>query len=390
MIGVLADDLSGAAEVGGVALRYGLSAEVQTELTPSPAGVICLDTATRICPPVQAAARVSRAGVAMRKEGRHLFKKVDSVLRGPVAAEISALLIAEQPRALLAPANPSRGRTLRNGYYYVDGQPLASSEFARDPDHPARASSVADLLGWPLPLPLAILAPGARLPESGLIVGQATDSADLKHWAGRVGSDVLPAGAAEFFAAWLEAQGHAPHITADPEWRRRRGGRHLFVSGTTASAGQAFVARCQAHGWPVLAPPPGLFAPAGPIAGALAQWSVSVAEALDHRLMAIMTIGGPLRREADWPARLNDYLARAAAGALARQPVDYLWVEGGATAQALLRRLGWRRLTVTAEIEPGVVALAPAGPGPEVIVKPGSYAWPVELVEPLSPSGGRP
>ena len=48
MILVVADDLSGAAELAGIAFAHGLTAEVQTELQPrTDAQVICLDTDTR-------------------------------------------------------------------------------------------------------------------------------------------------------------------------------------------------------------------------------------------------------------------------------------------------------------------------------------------------------
>jgi uncharacterized protein YgbK (DUF1537 family) len=380
MIAVLADDLTGAAEVGGVALRCGLSAEVQTAVALSPASVLCLDTATRACPPDQAAARLAQPAAALRAQGRRLFKKVDSVLRGPVAAELGALLSASQPRALLVPANPGRGRIVRAGCYYVDGRRLADTEFANDPDHPARTSDVRALLDPPPDLPLATLAPGETMPERGLVVGDAAAPTDLEHWAGRVGPDVLPAGAAEFFEAWLAAQGHVPRREAsDLGWRCGHGARHLFVSGSTSPSSRAFVAHWQALGKPVFALPAALRADAVPTAALLEAWSDGAANALASSGAVVLTIGGALRPEAGWPARLVRWLAQAAAGFLARQTVDCLWVEGGATAQALLSCLGWQCLPITGELAPGVVALR--SPGPAMVVKPGSYAWPADLLD---------
>ena len=55
-IAVIADDLTGAAEIGGVAVRYGLAAEVQTAWTAaSEIGVIVIDADTRSLPPQEAA-----------------------------------------------------------------------------------------------------------------------------------------------------------------------------------------------------------------------------------------------------------------------------------------------------------------------------------------------
>ena len=73
-------------------------------------------TSTRArCRPHEAAARVRRAG-------RIDFKKIDSQLRGNVAAELAALTGA----VIVAPALPVEGRVVRGGVLYVDGEPRAS------------------------------------------------------------------------------------------------------------------------------------------------------------------------------------------------------------------------------------------------------------------------
>jgi uncharacterized protein YgbK (DUF1537 family) len=117
MIAVIADDLTGAAELGGIALRHGLTSEVQTEFHPTDeAEVIVIDTDSRSCPPEEAAARIRAQAQELTSIGFDwLYKKVDSVLRGPVVAELEALLAASgRQKALLVPANPSLGRTIRN------------------------------------------------------------------------------------------------------------------------------------------------------------------------------------------------------------------------------------------------------------------------------------
>jgi uncharacterized protein YgbK (DUF1537 family) len=52
------------------------------------------------------------------------YKKLDSVLRGNVGAELAAALAeGEHPFALVAPAFPAMGRTLRGGRLFVHGEP---------------------------------------------------------------------------------------------------------------------------------------------------------------------------------------------------------------------------------------------------------------------------
>ena len=118
MIGVIADDLTGAAEIGAVGLRHGLRAEVVLEGAPGgDADLICVDTDSRSCDPIEAGQRARNAALMLKNSGTEwIYKKTDSVLRGNVTPEIEA--IVKQlglSGALLVPANPSLGRTVVNG-----------------------------------------------------------------------------------------------------------------------------------------------------------------------------------------------------------------------------------------------------------------------------------
>jgi uncharacterized protein YgbK (DUF1537 family) len=187
---IIADDLSGAAELAGIAYSRGLSAEVQREFSAATdAEVIAVDTDSRGLQPGEAAARVAavtRAVVASRPAW--IFKKTDSVLRGHPAAEIAAILsVANLPRAILVPANPSRGRTISGGVYYVGGAPLERTAFANDPEFPRRSSLVGDLLGQ---------APGIITPD-------VPDIATVAALPRSLDAQCLPAGGADFFTAVL-------------------------------------------------------------------------------------------------------------------------------------------------------------------------------------------
>ena len=94
MIGVIADDLTGAAEIGAVGLRHGLRAEIVRHGKPSGrAEVVCVDTDSRSCSPDEAATRAAAAAKLLRAAGAQwIYKKVDSVLRGQVTAEVEAVM----------------------------------------------------------------------------------------------------------------------------------------------------------------------------------------------------------------------------------------------------------------------------------------------------------
>ena len=150
MILVIADDLSGAAELAGIAFAHGLTAEVQTEFQPrTEAQVICLDTDTRRLS-VEAAIAVLRKLAKRIRTARpqFIYKKTDSALRGHITAELGVLMESTaRVRTIFVPANPSRGRVIRGGDYFIDNTPLPKTEFANDPQHPATTANVAERLG---------------------------------------------------------------------------------------------------------------------------------------------------------------------------------------------------------------------------------------------------
>src|SRR5262245_25522777 len=132
---VLADDLSGAAELAGIAFTHGLSAVVQREFVPdSNANVVAIDTDSRHLSPTAAAERVTEiTRRILDTNPAWIYKKVDSVLRGNVRAEIEAILqVTGQPRALLIPANPSRCRIIQGGHFLIDGIYLDYASLASD------------------------------------------------------------------------------------------------------------------------------------------------------------------------------------------------------------------------------------------------------------------
>ena len=133
---VVADDLSGAVETAAV---LGLA---RVRLTGNPRNHTVLDLDTRSLPAHEAATRVRRAG-------RIDFKKIDSQLRGNVAAELAAL----KGEVIVAPALPVEGRVVRGGVLYVNGERRASpvrltdAETDADLDAIVAAANGATLVG---------------------------------------------------------------------------------------------------------------------------------------------------------------------------------------------------------------------------------------------------
>jgi uncharacterized protein YgbK (DUF1537 family) len=195
-------------------------------------------------------------------------------------------------------------------------------------------------------------------------------------WARRVDSGVLAAGAGEFFDALLEARGLGlrPQPSASAAGP---GARRLLVSGTTSERSREALRRARQRGIPVLPVPDELFHGRGDPTGPLRRWADDATAALDRTPTVVVTIERPTSADPRDAPRLEGLLADAVQRILGRRTVSGIFAEGGATAAAVIRRLGWTRLRVVRELAPGVATLdADGSPGGQITLKPGSYAWP--------------
>jgi len=125
---IFADDLTGAADCAAAFLGRARRVSVALGAGAMPrAEVLAVDLDTRSRTERDARRIVGRAfsSAAARRAGI-LFKKIDSTLRGHVAAELSAARRALGRRCpvILAPAFPAQGRLVKNGRVYVNGVAL--------------------------------------------------------------------------------------------------------------------------------------------------------------------------------------------------------------------------------------------------------------------------
>jgi len=393
MIGVIADDLTGAAELSGAGFRHGLRSEVVTEPKAiSEADLVCVDTDSRSCPPTEAGRRAATAAstlTALRAEW--IYKKVDSVLRGRIVAELEAMMNQLRlPRALLVPANPSLGRVVRDEQYFVTGRPIHETDFRLDPEYPRLSSSVLELLGPSASHPVQVRTVHDSLPAAGIVVGEAQTVQDLRQWASRRDGATLMAGAAEFFGALLEAAGHRaistpalPTVPVLPKAQRSPSAAaepELFVCGSRSEACRSFVAESRRHGVAVFGLPVEV-AGGGKFSAQLRQsLAEKIAEAGRTSPRLVLEIGLPSVKEPRAARQLTEHLAELAREVLLRLPRAQVYAEGGATGASLLRCMNWNRLRVVREIAPGVVTFQIPGDWQCLLtLKPGSYVWPANV-----------
>jgi D-threonate/D-erythronate kinase len=145
---IIADDLSGAADCAigfaGAGHRTVVMLEAMQDGTDARADTTAIDTDTRRLTPAEAAARTTAAYATLRTPGQRLYKKIDSTLRGNWAVEVAALQQLAG-LAVVAPAFPATGRTLRGGRVLVHGAPLERTETWRL-ENMGREADVAAML----------------------------------------------------------------------------------------------------------------------------------------------------------------------------------------------------------------------------------------------------
>lgn len=385
MIVVIADDLTGAAEIGGIGLAHGLKAELQRRFCPeSSAALLIIDTDSRSLPPEEAGV-VMRGLVRRLKEsglpvGRMIYKKTDSVLRGPVAAELEALReVWGAARVLLVPANPSKGRTIHNGRYFIHGRPLSETDFANDPEYPAVTSDVLRLPAMAGSGQVHLLKCGQALPGEGLMIGEASTAEDLSRWAGSTDRRTIPAGAGEFFEAILRERGLSAQTAAD-EKEFRLEDMALLVCGSSSDASRRTLRNARRLGIRICRMPEELFRSDGFEEIFVRQWCDEITGCLEDSRRAIMAVDREAVPNAAFAGRLCGLTAKTVSAVFREIPLKELFVEGGATASRIAACLGWSRFEPCEQSGPGVVRMKVMESDRVCLtLKPGSYPWPENI-----------
>ncbi|MFB9278631.1 four-carbon acid sugar kinase family protein [Cohnella cellulosilytica] len=155
MIGVVADDITGAGDIGIMFAKGGLEmhvyplrhAEDPARADARPDALI-IDTHSRLDRPEEAYRKAFRATRLLAEAGCTAFyNKTCSVFRGNIGAEFDAMLDAlDHAFALVVLGFPKTGRTTLGGIHYVRGQRLEQSEFRHDPVHPMTRSDLVGIL----------------------------------------------------------------------------------------------------------------------------------------------------------------------------------------------------------------------------------------------------
>ena len=393
-VAIIADDLTGAADTGVQLARAGYRTAVAFRGSPMPpAGdldAVALDTDSRAMPAGFAAKRVLEAGHAVR-HARIVYKKLDSTLRGPIAAELAAALEATgRHRVVVAPAFPSAGRTTVDGVQLVRGVPVHETEAKYDPRTPVREGHVPTLLAESFPsvrtLGVEDLADPTvvrrALDEARCVVADAARDEDLEALVRAVPDphEVLWAGSAGLALA-LGNVYPGPHAGTTPSPPTPSRGVLVVVGSLSGVARGQLRTLAEEYGCAAVAV-------AADRSGANQEVLGIVRAALARGACAVVHSE---RNPSGDAGSVVEALAEVVIRLSEESLFDVLVLTGGETAVGVARWLGAVGIRLEGEVEPGVPTGTLIGPSPyRVVTKAGAFGEPgtlVEIVETLLRSG---
>jgi len=357
---VVADDLTGALDVAGPFASRGHATWVAVDPTAcaaeqfADADVLSINVTSRHLPAERAAALVfETAGRLCPAHPAIVIKKIDSTLRGNVAAETLALVEATGRRnVIVVPAFPAQGRTVRRGVVHVKDQPLAQTAFARDALSPpplepldaifrdAAPHARVSLVGPDGPFDLALRNHSRGDDALAIFVVDTETDSDLDRTVralkDRLDACVLVGSAG--IAGAVARECLAPRERPIPPRLR---GEMVFAIGSRAEQSAAQAAALADRADVAVLPAPN------------GKLDLLRAFTVPQPLLVIRATAGEDGREGDAQC-VADTLARAIVEVLRRRPVRALLATGGDTAIAILHALSCAHLQVYGDVLPGI------------------------------------
>ena len=377
---VIADDITGAAEIAGIAHCQGQRVQLVCSCPvdcgiASVNGTTVIATDTRSMSESEAIIETHRITSHLSPLTPHLFKKTDSTLRGHVVAELSALMEDTGfQRAVYLPANPSKGRTIKNGVYYIKevrGEkqevrdvPISETAFSYDPEFPAKTSFLRERF------------PNAE--SKDIIMPDAENEEDIRRVIAKYNDGkTIFAGAADLFSALLSPQVNPQISNLKPQTSNLKpqiSNLKPQTSNLSPLTSKDTLILCGS----TQSKPLDLSIPVAPMPrevydgnNDISLWDTS---AYEESYSLILTMPYTHRTGKEAAVHLRTVMAQKTMELIAQHRPDHLIIEGGATAWATLKTLGWTQFDIVGQIAPGVVQMC-ADNGTLVTLKPGSYPW---------------
>ncbi|MBP7110441.1 MAG: four-carbon acid sugar kinase family protein [Firmicutes bacterium] len=410
MIGVVADDYTGANDIGVMFAMNGYRCYVYSvyddaSIIDKEADVVVLNTNSRLDPEALAYEKVRAATSTLVKAGCGMFhKKTCSVFRGNIGAEFDAMmdeLGADFCAVVLG--FPRNGRITRDGLHYVHGRLLEESEFKDDPIHPAKESDLTSILRKQTKRSVALIGsqvvsegvPAIKAAIEGLrgafqyVVFDVVSQEALNAIAGALKDERMLAGSSaigEELPKWLPGRGKG--IPRALMARPKREAGTLIVAGSVTPQTRLQVEHARAAGIPALALESEALLDPTRVGGLLDEIAGKAAyEIAEGRDFIVQSENEPEKvrkaKKAAAAAGLDEReagrligsaLARITAEVVRRTGLSRLIVLGGETSGNICDALGIIGNLVLKEIAPGVPSVLTIGRA-EILMAPKSGSF---------------
>ena len=388
VLGVIADDFTGATDVASMLVRQGLrtvqvigvpqgavAAEGPAEpMACADAIVVALKSRTIAADEAVAQSLAALRWLQSAGAQRFYFKvcsTFDSTPAGNIGPVAEALLHAlGSDFTVVCPAFPENGRTVYRGHLFVDDQLLSDTGMRQHPLTPMTDSNLVRVLQAQCRQRVGLLrgdaaalpAQMAALRAQGVVlaIADATADADLQALAAAsielpllVAGSGLALGLPALYAAqgWVSLQADAARL--DP-----RCGAAAVIAGSCSQATNGQVAQWRAAGRPACAVDALALAQGAPVVEQALAWArqqLPAGPVLVHASVAPEALQAV---QAQLGAQRAGALVEAALADIARGLVDagvqQLVVAGGETSGAVVQALGVQRLRIGSAICPGV------------------------------------
>lgn len=241
---IVADDLTGACDSAVAFLATGRTVRValeSTSLIPSTLssnGIVAMSTESRSLPQREAVERVTNVFESTRVSSRDalLFKKVDSAARGHFAAEtLAALNASDAVLALVAPAFPQAGRTVRNGVLRIRDSAAQDNRLALRDLFSTVGEGLIQLLPTSSEAEVECRIHTALSQGTRVLLCDSETQADVDQISAvalRLERPMLWAGSAGLARGLAAALAESQPASATPAFRSTRAGRTLLCFGT--------------------------------------------------------------------------------------------------------------------------------------------------------------
>jgi len=379
LIGAIADDLTGATDLGLMLVRAGLRViqcvgvpKSDLPLHNSQAIIVSLKTRTATPQDAVAQSLAALAFLASNGADRFIFKycsTFDSTDRGNIGPVIDALMNQlGETRSIACPAMPANGRTVYQGHLFVGSSLLSESSMKDHPLTPMRDANLVRVLQRQTRrhvslVPHELVVEGAASLEAhlsdfeGVAIVDAIDEADLIR-IGKAARHLKLVSGGSGIGLGLAANFPPEDIQAEPVPIVPASGGAVVLAGSCSAATRGQIALAVAAGVPVMR----IF----PVA--VHSGETTVAQAIDFARQARGTLPPILYSSAEpdevkqaqqilgqesTGALIEGFLAEVARGLLDSGTSRFI-IAGGETSGAITHALGANTLVIGPEIDPGV------------------------------------